>query len=69
MGGGGDDELMASFGEEFAGGTVGGVLGISVVYPLDTVKLRYACYAKKGGDCTHATGHDLYHLHTLNYTR
>ena len=23
----------------------------------------------KGGDCTQATGHDLYHLRTLNYTR
>lgn len=33
---------MASFWDELAGGTVGGVIGMSVVYPLDTIKSRYA---------------------------
>lgn len=31
---------MPIFWKELAGGTVGGVIGISVVYPLDTVKSR-----------------------------
>ena len=32
---------MPCFRDELAGGTVGGVIGMSLVYPLDTVKLRY----------------------------
>lgn len=32
---------MPCFTDELAGGTVGGVIGMSIVYPLDTVKLRY----------------------------
>ena len=35
---------MPTFQHELMAGTVGGILGISVVYPLDTVKSRY------GGD-------------------
>ncbi|CAM9387058.1 unnamed protein product [Ascophyllum nodosum] len=31
---------MPSFCEELAGGTVGGVLGMALVYPLDTIKSR-----------------------------
>jgi len=36
---------MPSFQEELVAGTVGGCLGISVVYPLDTVKSRYVLAA------------------------
>lgn len=32
---------MGSVLHEFAGGTVGGVMGMTIVYPLDTVKSRY----------------------------
>ncbi len=36
----GQSSDMPSFGEELIAGTVGGCLGITVVYPLDTVKSR-----------------------------
>lgn len=32
---------MPSFWDEVAGGTVAGVVGMSLVYPLDTVKSRW----------------------------
>lgn len=34
-------QAMSNTVHEIAGGTVGGVLGMTIVYPVDTIKSRY----------------------------
>jgi hypothetical protein len=37
-----------SFAQEFVAGNAGGIVGITIVYPLDTLKIRQQTYPNSG---------------------